>query len=286
VDKVIVDVVPDETTRQIMFDTGEAHLVEFISPLVAGQYDPAEIVSASTHQVLHVGMSVLAPPFDDPLVRQAAAYAIDYEAIEAALGQYWELPTGILPPNMTMSALPTKPYFRRDLARARDLLAQSGAADGITVELIYDTAEGSNEIAAQIVQANLAEIGINVTLSPLESIAFIDRAWVVDADMTIWSYGAVSPAMADPLLWIYASNWLFSGNETDTLLDQYVVYATAPTPEEARAVISQIQDDAIDTAAVIALAQGSHLAAVHPDLAGFAMPPFGMFYYDTIRWDG
>jgi len=286
VDKVIVEVVVDETTRQVMFDGGEADLVEYLSPRVAPQYDQTVVVAAAPHPIQHVGMNVLAPPFDDPLVRQAVAYAIDYEGISAVLGPYWGLPTGILPPNMTMSAPPTKPYFRRDLARAQDLIAQSTAAEGVTVELIFDSSEGMGDLLGPIVQANLAEIGINVTLTPLESLAFVDRAWVVDSDMAMWSYGAVSPAMADPLLWIYATGWLFSGYETDTLLDLYFAYATAATPDDARAIIAQIQDDAIDAAAVIALTQGSNLAAVDPDLSGYNMAPFGLSYYDTIRWEG
>lgn len=287
VDKVIVETVPDEVSRKLQFDSGQADIVEYLAPMMARQYDPAVVVAAPHHAIEHVALNVTLPPFDDLLVRQAVAYAIDYEGMATALGQEWyTLPEGILPPNMATWAPPTKPYFRQDLARARELMAQSSAAGGAAVELIYPPEQEQEQVLAQILQANLTEIGITVTLTPLETGAFADRAFALDSEMAMWNYGAVSPEMADPLVWILFSQWLFSGTETDTLAGLMQAYATAATPEEAKAVISQIQDEAIDMATPIALTQGSFLTAVAPGLTGVNVAPWGMFYYDTIRKEG
>jgi ABC-type transport system substrate-binding protein len=286
VDELILDVVTDETERQILFDSGEAQIIEYLSPTVAPQYDPADVYVCTIHSVEHIGLNVLRPPFDDLSVRQAVAYAIDYDAIDAALGEYFGLPSGILSPNILNWAPPSKPYFRRDLDMANDLLAQSSAAGGTSAELIYDAGNALDTLVVQIIQANLAEIGIDVSLSALETGAFLDRAFSIDADMTIWNYGAISPNISDPMIWIYATGWLFSGFETDTLFDQFLAYADAATNEEGQAIVTEIQDGAIDEAAAIAVAEGSYLHAVNQNLTGFASAPWGLYYYDTIGLGG
>jgi peptide/nickel transport system substrate-binding protein len=86
--------------------------------------------------------------------------------------------------------------------------------------------------------------------------------------------------------WILATGWLSSGYETDTLLEDFFAYAGAETVEDARAVVTKVQDDAIDHAAAVALAQGSYLFAVSPDVSGFATAPFGLHYYDVMSLEG
>jgi peptide/nickel transport system substrate-binding protein len=132
----------------------------------------------------------------------------------------------------------------------------------------------------------LAEIGIDVTLSGLETLAFLDRAFTIDGDIAVWNYGAVSPDISDPLSWVAVTGWLFSGYETDTLWEDFFTYAAVETDEEAQAVIAKIQDDAIDAAAAIAVAEGHYLHGVNPALTGFASAPWGLHYYDTIAPGG
>jgi peptide/nickel transport system substrate-binding protein len=283
---VILETVPDETERQILFEGGEADIIEYLSPTVAPQYDQAVVYQVPLHSIEHIGLNVLRPPFDDPLARQAVAYALDYESIAAALAPYFGLPSGILAPNINNWAPPTKPYFRQDLDMARDLLAQSSVPDGATVEFIYDVANDLDTLIGQIVQANLAEIGFDVTLSGLETGAFLDRAFSIDADIAVWNYGAVSPDISDPMSWAAETGWLFSGYETDTLWNDFYEYAVAETDEDAQAVIARVQDGAIDAAAAIAVAEGHYLHAVNPSLTGFASAPWGLHYYDTIAPGG
>lgn len=286
VDELILEVLADETERQILFQSGDVQINEYLSPTIAPQYDPADVYVCTIHSIEHIGLNVLGPPFDDINARMAVAYAIDYEAIDAALGDYFGLPSGILAPNIWNWVPPTKPYYRQDLAMAQELAAQSSLADGADVEMIYDAGNDLDTLVSQIIQANLAEIGVNVTLSSLETGAFLDRAFSIDADITIWNYGAIQPDMGDPMNWIMATGWLFSGYETDTLFEDFLAYAEAPDEAGMQAVVAKIQDDAIDAAAAIAVAEGSYLHAVSQDLEGFWSAPWGLYYYDTISVSG
>ena len=283
VDEVVIDVVADETERQLLFDGGQADIIEYLALTAASRYDQANVYACATHRVEHVGLNVNNPPLDDTAVRQAIAYAIDYQAITDTLGAYATLPSGIVAPNVINWAPPTQPYFRRDLEKAKQLIAGSSGAGGASLEVIYDSGSDEDALIAQILKSNLADIGIDVQLQGLETLAFLDSAFGLASDMTIWNYGAVSPDVSDPLAWIMVTEWLFSGYETDTLLDQFYAYAEAATPEEEQAIVAQIQDDAIDEAAAIAVMEGSFLHGVNPDLSGFWSAPWGLYYYDTIQ---
>ena len=59
----------------------------------------------------------------------------------------------------------------RDLEKAQSLLAEAGHADGFKTKLTIE-ANARYEAIAQIIQANLAEVGIEVEIEALESAAY------------------------------------------------------------------------------------------------------------------
>ena len=162
-------------------------------------------------------------------------------------------------------------------------MAASSHAAGASVELIYGAANTTDALIAQFVQSDLAAVGIEVALTGLETLAFLDRAFTVDADMMIWSYGAISPDVSDPLGWIAGTANLFTGADAAVLDEQRAAYLTTTDAAVKAAAITAIRDDAIDTAAAIALAETRTLHAASADVTGFASAPWGLYYVDTIR---
>lgn len=109
--------------------------------------------------------------FTDVRVRRAIGMAIDIDSVvDAAYFGGAERATGVI-----AAGLPghreTSPYRPRDVEGARSLLEQAGKAGGFTTRLsiINDT---DILIMAQIIQANLSEIGITVEIEPLEAGTF------------------------------------------------------------------------------------------------------------------
>ena len=101
------------------------------------------LIAPPAFWVSHIGFNTTAPPFDDPLFRQALNHAVDKEliAIEVLSGlvmpAYGPLPPGFPGYNSGLAGL------RYDPDLARELLARSKYADPETRPLIVITVSGS-----------------------------------------------------------------------------------------------------------------------------------------------
>jgi peptide/nickel transport system substrate-binding protein len=123
-----------------------------------------------------LGITETAPALQDIRVRQAIQLAVDVPAILSAKSNGKAVQaTGLAAPG-TLGAR-TSPPMARDLERAKALIAEAGA-EGTTVRLDFvNTASDGSNATAQIIQANLAEIGLVVELNGQDEGTF----WSIDS---------------------------------------------------------------------------------------------------------
>ena len=107
------------------------------------------------------------PPFHIKEVRQAFRYAFDYAAMRNYFRGYSTPTIGVLPP-FSPYALKSLPAFKQDLPKARALLAQAKIDPSTLTPTCY-TAAGYPDLVAggTILQASLAQIGVNIKLQSL-----------------------------------------------------------------------------------------------------------------------
>ncbi|MBV9581669.1 MAG: ABC transporter substrate-binding protein [Chloroflexi bacterium] len=116
-----------------------------------------------TFLYLNVDPSVLAFGAN-PHFQQAVRYGLDYDALVQVAGAGAAQAPGVVPPQF-LGALPAASAVHRDLAKAKSELQASGIASP-SVELDYTTSTtGVTEAEAAKIQANLADVGITVTLN-------------------------------------------------------------------------------------------------------------------------
>lgn len=280
---IVIDVVADDNELAILSKSGQADIVEYVSATTRKQYPQTKIKVTPTSQVSHVSLNVASSPFDDPKVREAVAKAVDYNAIvNGPFAGVAKSPTGILAPHLANWAAPSTPYYTTDLAAARTLMQSSSHPQGGSADLIYDAGIGADALVAQILQSNLAKIGIKVKLTGLETLAFVDRAFGQKADMVVWSYGAISPDISDPLGWIAGTGYLFSGYDQKHFEAERNRYLATTSSSAKHDAVVAIQDEALKQAPAIALAEYPTIGAVATNLKGYAPAPWGLYYYDTI----
>jgi peptide/nickel transport system substrate-binding protein len=170
-DSVTWRLVGDDNTRILQLEGGQAHIDQNVpypalEGLAAGETTEATVFPAETTQ--YVLLNVEQPPLDDPHVRRAIAYAIDRQAIiDAVLLGNGEVANSFMSPQLRYYD-PESPGITFDLEKAREELAQSSVPDGFDLELTTTSDYTFYLDIATIIQAQLAEIGINVTLRPVE----------------------------------------------------------------------------------------------------------------------
>lgn len=116
-----------------------------------------------------IGMNQDVAPFDNPNIRRAVQHAIDRETVvEAAYFGAAAVGNGIIAPGLPGAR--DKVTYDYDPDRARDLLAKEGASN-LTVTL--DILNQSERLtAAQVIQANLADVGISCEIKQNDSGTF------------------------------------------------------------------------------------------------------------------
>ena len=125
--------------------------------------------------IFYVAMNVNLAPFDNPKVRQAVNFAIDRRAVVNLRGgpRLSTVTCQILPPNFPgyepycpWTKNPGKTWSAPDMARAKQLMQESGIAPGQSVTLISDDVAVNREIATYL-QSVLRDLGFNASIKTL-----------------------------------------------------------------------------------------------------------------------
>ena len=172
-DRLTVELIPDPAARTAALRSGRVDWIEAAQPDDFASLESAGFVTTGKSFDWEWSWQLMTgeKPFDDIRVRQAMNYAIDREAIAE------DLLHGTATPAYQMFA-PASLYYDEaddiysyDPDRARQLLAEAGYPDGLEVTVGYITA-GSGAMQAkamnEALQAQLAEVGIDVTLDPVD----------------------------------------------------------------------------------------------------------------------
>ncbi len=119
-------------------------------------------------------MNTHVKPFDDVRVRQAVCWALDHQALMKTYAGKAEDAGEFLPGGMPgMTRLHR--YQRRDVARAKRLLAEAGFPNGFRATLYGWTVEPGPRMLTMM-QQELAEIGIHVELDLGETVGYTSMA--------------------------------------------------------------------------------------------------------------
>jgi peptide/nickel transport system substrate-binding protein len=125
-------------------------------------------------------------PFDNLKVRQAISYAVDRQQIVEAVALGEGEPTGPIAPALTQYALPVSQYpsYKRDVNKAKQLLQEANVGPVEFTMLTQTTEPAYARDVAQIVQQQLAEVGIKMNIELLEFTQWVARWLKADFDMS------------------------------------------------------------------------------------------------------
>jgi peptide/nickel transport system substrate-binding protein/oligopeptide transport system substrate-binding protein len=283
-DRVVYRVIPAEITRFNEYRAGQLDLTDIpTGQCQSVQRDPrlkGEVAIWPTLGTYALRFNVERAPFDDVRVRRAIAHAIDPAIIVERLLEGCVTPArGILPP-----ALPGyHPGVRRlalDRELSRRLLAEAGhpGGRGLPPLAFHFNTSDSNQRVAELVQAQLREIGLTIELRRLDWAAhlklvdegaagFFRQSWIADYPdpenfLTVLSHSRNVGAAGNTSR--------YRNPRVDRLLDE----ADAMAPGAARdARYHEAEQIIIDDAAWISLYHYSSRALIKPYVKGLERSP-------------
>jgi dipeptide transport system substrate-binding protein len=175
IDDLIYAITPDASVRWAKLQRNECHIMPYPNPadLDAMKKDPnVQIMEQPGLNVGYLAFQTTKKPFDDVRVRKAISMAIDKKAIIDAV----YLSSGVaaknpIPPSLWSynDAVQDDPF---DPAAARKLLAEAGHPNGLETDLwampVQRPYNPNARRIAELVQADLAKIGVKATIKSFE----------------------------------------------------------------------------------------------------------------------
>jgi len=204
-DRVIYREVPSVANRVALLKTGQVQWVEDVplKQIADLKKDKnVKVESVTGTQPVTVRMNANIKPFDDPRVREAVILATDFEAFNKSVFEGLGLPvTSIIPPTVPGHVDAFK-RPKRDVARAKQLLAEAGYPNGIDMPLLYAGTYWWMEPVAVQMKSQLADAGIRVAPTRIPDPEFVSRGLIPKRDMPFFPAGDATFVL-DPVFTAY-----------------------------------------------------------------------------------
>jgi peptide/nickel transport system substrate-binding protein len=291
-DQIEIRVVPEEATRRELIESGDIDIVDALSPDVLADLaaDADLIVDLRYNLAVRYVMFNQSGPLESVSARRAICYAFPYDDVihgvyegyaKRAIGPCAELLRGFAPGTY---------LYETDLDQARALLAEAGVAPGTTLSIVIPTGVGLAESIAQLLGANLEEIGLNLDIQRVDFATFVD---IYYGDLPEAQRPNLLPAFWAPdyndgwnHLWPQLSSdaWNtgnaghYRNERVDNLLDDAQFATDEAAYNEALAEIQQIATK--DDPAAVYYAQAQWPTVLRKRVAGFVPNLISAELYD------
>jgi peptide/nickel transport system substrate-binding protein len=184
--RIIQRDVPSAGNRRALLQRGDIDMTYSLPPKdfadFAGDKGKVKVASLPVENALfYLGMNTSKPPFNNVKVRQAVAHALPYDKIfdSAFYGRGIKMSGGSNDPKAPV--WPQAHGYKTDLAKAKQLMQESGVGP-IETTLSYDLGAATvSEPTAILIQEALAQIGIKLAINKVPGANW--RAALLKKDM-------------------------------------------------------------------------------------------------------
>ncbi len=279
VDQVTFRFVRDPAAQRRALMAGEVDLVIEITPEIAvelGQRPGFSVVSAPSNLVQVLSINNARGPLDELEVRKAIAHAVNRELIIERVFFGYGTPIG-------SHLTPAIPYYvdltgmhEYDPQTSRELLAQAGHGDGLTLTLSLPSNYAQHVRTGEVIAAQLEEVGIRVRIELVDWATWLERMFSQgDYDLTVIAHpGRLDPALMlgvygpDRPDYYFRRGW--QSEELNDLLEEGAVELDRGRRQEIYARVQEILAEEVvnvylqDMHAMIGLREGIEGVSVYP----------------------
>ena len=234
-----------------------------------------------TGNIFYIGLNNTIAPFDNDQVRQAVSMAINKQQI---VDNYYPAGSAVaeqfVPPSFSpgfSTAGDGAKWYEYDPEGAKALLAEAGFPDGFETTLSYRDVvrvylPNVNQVAQEI-QAQLAEVGIKVTINKMESGPFLDSVAAGEQGLYLLGWGMDYPDATNFYDFHFASNQVRFGNEWPDLVEEIKAAAQLSDPAERQAHYDMVNALIKEHVPMIPVAHGATANAMKAEVGNVVMGP-------------
>ena len=187
--RIVQREIPSAGNRRALLEKGDIDITYEMPPkdfLEMSQGGKVIVQTTPIENALwYVGMNVTKPPFNNPKVRQAVAYAIPYEKImDTAMYKRATKMWGDKDNKAHTTDWPQPHGYTYDIPKALQLMKDAGMVDGFETTLSFDLGQGTvSEPACILIQESLSMIRIKATINKVPGANW--RAALLKKDMPL-----------------------------------------------------------------------------------------------------
>ncbi len=278
-DGITYSYLPDATARVTALRTGNVDWIEYV-PSTAIQTLKADtnvnVLGGPAANYRALFFNVAQKPLDNPKVRRAIAYALNNQEIVdvALLGVGGIASPGTVFPDGNYYASPDASYGKPNLDRARALLKEAGFPNGFTLDLKVTSTYDFLRVPAEIIQAQLAPIGIKVNINALEWSVFLPDILAKKYTATILG----ESGQGDPDDYLYTPFASDSGgnltNFKDATIDKWLDQGRqVADPAARKKLYVDVQKRLVDLSPMVFLYSSTQYEAARKAVQGYAHFP-------------
>ena len=223
------------TSALAALKSGDINVIPVSDPTLLKGLDTSKYkrFTAPTTAYAFLALNVQHPKLRDIRVRKAIRAAVDVPGyIQVQTGGSAIRARAIIPQTMGLGYWADAPLYKRDVGQAKQLLSQAGVSN-LSLDMPVMPLIQSNDAAA-FLQANLAEVGINLNLLPMDQPTYVKYANTSpDAQVVPTSYSAT----ADPygsFEWFNCKNEWSRARTCYGAYDRLLAASTVETDPEKR----------------------------------------------------
>jgi peptide/nickel transport system substrate-binding protein len=283
----------DENLRVAALQAGDVDLIEYVpwQSMEAISKDSKLALDAVDGPYMYLLFNATKPPFNDARVRKAVAHAIKREEIVKAafFGRGSPLAHLPIPKASEFFNAELENGWGYDPALAKKLLAEAGVGEGFTCSFLSTAQYGMHKDSAEVVQQNLAAIGIKAELNLPDWATRVTIGNKGQYDMAMMGDAAdsndpdgVSKAIDGSLSPSYSRSWGMKSEKLTALMKAGRAEFDAG---KRKAIYKEMEALAIQEAPIVGLAWRSQGYAMQKRVSGFKNLPGALTFYSGTTFE-
>jgi peptide/nickel transport system substrate-binding protein len=256
-DRVVWRTIADDTVRLSELQTGSidvANQIDFKdAPDIEGD-ENLQLITGPFLNVQFLAFNQAIPPFDNHSLRMGVQHAINKESIaEVVASGHYTLGAGPIAPTLPGYDPSLAERYPYDPAQAEALIAESGLTD-ITFELL-NRSTSFWPLLGQLIQADLAAVGITVNLQSMEDAEFFDQlnSGEVQAFVNDWTWDNGDPDNVMFSLFTHERAVNRMGYQNETVNELNLEAQVTADPDARAALYAEAQKLIMDDAIMVIL---------------------------------